>query len=89
MLNLPEGVAIITEPLNMILGEKLKSKVVPTGVISMTGELKSSVEERDGVKLSAPEDNFLDGSLPCRGVYCSQSWNLFLASMLISSLTSP
>ena len=65
MLDLPEGVAIITEPLNMILAEKLKSKVVPTGVISMTGELKSSLEERDGVKLSAPEENFLDGSLPC------------------------
>ena len=65
VLNIPDGVAIITEPLNMIMAEKLKSSIVPAGVISMTGELKSSLEEKDGVKLSAPEENFVDGSLPC------------------------
>ena len=65
ILNIPEGVAIITEPLNMIMAEKLSSSIIPTGVISMSGELKTSLEEKDGVKLSAPEENFLDGSLPC------------------------
>ena len=65
LFKIPEGVAIITEPLNMIMSEKLSSSLVPTGVISMTGELKTSLEERDGVSLSAPEEMFLDGSLPC------------------------
>ena len=65
ILNIKDGVAIITEPLNMIMAEKLSSSIVPTGVISMTGELKTSLEEKDGVKLSAPEESFLDGSLPC------------------------
>ena len=65
ILNIKDGVAIITEPLNMIMAEKLSSSIVPTGVISMTGELKASLEEKDGVKLSAPEESFLDGSLPC------------------------
>ena len=64
-MNISEGVSVITEPLNMIMAEKLATSFVPTGVISMTGELKTSLEERDGVKLSAPEENFLDGSLPC------------------------
>ena len=65
VFGIQDGVAIITEPLNMIMAEKLKSSIIPTGVISMTGELKTSLEERDGVKLSAPEESFLDGSLPC------------------------
>ena len=65
VFDIQDGVAIITEPLNMIMAEKLKSSIIPTGVISMTGELKTSLEERDGVKLSAPEESFLDGSLPC------------------------
>ena len=65
IFNIPDGVAIVTEPLNMIMAEKLTSSLVPTGVISMTGELKTSLEETDGVKLSAPEESFLDGSLPC------------------------
>ena len=65
IMNISEGVSVITEPLNMIMAEKLSTSFVPTGVISMTGELKTSLEERDGVKLSAPEENFLDGSLPC------------------------
>merc|ERR1719318_2170910 len=65
MMKISEGVAVITEPLNMIMSEKLATSIVPTGVISMSGELKTSLEERDGVKLSAPEEKFLDGSLPC------------------------
>jgi superfamily II DNA helicase RecQ len=65
MLKISEGVAVITEPLNMIMSEKLATSIVPTGVISMSGELRTSLEERDGVRLSAPEEKFLDGSLPC------------------------
>ena len=65
LFKIPEGVAIITEPLNMIMSEKLSSSIIPTGVISMTGELKTSLEEKDGVSLSAPEEMFVDGSLPC------------------------
>jgi hypothetical protein len=65
LFQIPEGVAIITEPLNMIMSEKLCSSIIPTGVISMTGELKTSLEEKDGVSLSAPEEMFVDGSLPC------------------------
>ena len=49
----------------MIMSEKLTNSIVPTGVISMTGELKTSLEEKDGVSLSAPEEMFLDGNLPC------------------------
>lgn len=65
IMKVSEGVAVITEPLNMIMSEKLASSIIPTGVISMSGELKTSLEERDGVRLSAPEEKFLDGSLPC------------------------
>ena len=60
-----EGVSVTTEPLNMIMAEKLCTSIIPIGVISMTGELKTSLEEQNGVQLSAPEESFLDGSLPC------------------------
>ena len=57
--------SVTTEPLNMIMAEKLCTSIIPIGVISMTGELKTSLEEQNGVQLSAPEETFLDGSLPC------------------------
>ena len=65
ILNISDSVSIITEPLNMIMAEKLCTSIIPTGVISISGELNTSLEERDGVSLSAPEEKFLDGSLPC------------------------
>ena len=34
IMNISEGVAIITEPLNMIMSEKLGSSIIPTGVIT-------------------------------------------------------
>ena len=65
IFKISDGVSIVTEPLNMIMSEKLCTSIIPTGVISMSGELKTSLEEKDGVSLSAPEEKFLDGSLPC------------------------
>ena len=65
MTGISQGVCLVTEPLNLILTEKLGNSLIPTGVISMTGQLRSSLEERDGVCLSKPEEEFLDGSLPC------------------------
>ena len=45
IMNISEGVSVITEPLNLIMAEKLSTSFVPTGIISMTGELKASLEE--------------------------------------------
>ena len=65
ILNVSKGVSLITEPLNMIMAEKLQNNILPTGVISMSGQLKTSFEHQAGVTLSKPEEEFLNGNLPC------------------------
>ena len=85
VFNVGDGIAIITEPLNMIMSEKLGSSIISTGVISMAGELKTSLEEKDGVKLCAPEENFLDGSLPCLFGH-PESWQSEKERQLIKDL---
>ena len=65
ILNIDKGVSLITEPLNMIMAEKLQNNILPNGVISMSGHLKTSLEQQDGVSLSKPETEFLNGNLPC------------------------
>ena len=49
----------------MIMAEKLQNNILPTGVISMSGQLRTSLEQQDGVTLSRPEAEFLNGNLPC------------------------
>ena len=44
ILDIPKRVALVTEPLNMIMAEKLHDSLLPTGVISMSGQLKTSLE---------------------------------------------
>ena len=66
VMDISKGVSLVTEPLNLIMSEKLRGNILPTGVISMTGQLKTSLEDDDDIiTLSRPEEEFLNGVLPC------------------------
>ena len=57
------GVSVGTQPLSIIMEEKLTNKMVPTAVITMSGEVKQSLDTGEA-SLSSPEDQLLQGSFP-------------------------
>ena len=61
-----KGVTIGTQPLSLIMEEKLKSSLVPTCVISMAGDMKHNLEpeENKEVVFSSTEEDILSGKVP-------------------------
>ena len=65
VLGIKNGVAIGTQPLSLIMEEKLNDKTVPTAVITMGGDIKQNLEDTGEASLSSPEEELLKGSFPC------------------------
>ena len=57
------GIAVGTQPLSLLMEEKMRETMVPTAILSMDGELKSSCE--DNITLSAPVEEILAGKFQC------------------------
>ena len=65
VLRVKGGVSVGTQPLSIIMEEKLKDKTVPTAVITMSGDIKRNVEDTGEASLSSPEEELLQGNFPC------------------------
>ena len=66
ILGKEKGVSVGTQPLSLIMEEKMNDKLVPTAILTMEGELKNCFEEQDQeASLSSPEEEVLRGSFPC------------------------
>ena len=65
ILGKEQGVSVGTQPLSIIMEEKMNDKLVPTAVLSMEGQLKRSTVDEDEATLSSPEDEVLSGAFPC------------------------
>ena len=62
VLNVPKGVAIVTQPLSSIMVEKLKNNLCNAAVLSMTGDVTTSIEGNDA-SLSVSLDDLFDGKI--------------------------
>ena len=61
----PEGVCIVTQPLTSIMNEKLKSNICPVASLSMTGQLKFGVgDKEEDASLSCDLEDLLKGKFP-------------------------
>ena len=58
------GVSVGTEPLTIIMEEKMRDKTFPTAVVTMSGQIKQSVEDKGEAVLSTPEEDILQGNFP-------------------------
>ena len=88
LLGIPSGVGVGTQPLSSIMNEKLKSKYISTGTISMQGDLKANTDfddEEEDVSLSASIDEFKDGKIKCL-IGHAESWGTKTASDILDSL---
>ena len=65
VLRVKGGVSVGTQPLSIIMEDKLKDKTVPTAVITMSGDIKQNVEDTGEASLSSPEEELLQGNFPC------------------------
>jgi hypothetical protein len=84
-LGIKNGVAVGTQPLTVIMEEKLKDKTVPTAVISMCGDIKQGVEDTGKASLSSPEEDLLQGAFPCI-IGHPESWSSELGQSLLRNL---
>ena len=57
-----KGVGLGSQPLSALMEEKVKNPIVPTGLISMKGDLKYSSEDEQ-ISASRPIENFRSGGL--------------------------
>ena len=61
----PEGVCIVTQPLTSIMNEKLKSNICPVASLSMTGQLRFGVgDKEEDASLSCDLEDLLQGKFP-------------------------
>ena len=64
VLGIASGVSVGTQPLSILMEEKMNDKLVPTAVLTMHGQLKR-ISDGDGeASLSSPEDEVLAGLFP-------------------------
>ena len=62
VFGIEKGVGLGIQPLSAIMEEKLKGPLVKTGVITMSGDMKPSIEENDAF-LSDPLAQFKSGDI--------------------------
>ena len=65
VFNEPNGVAVGTQPLSLIMEDKIGNGLVPTAVITMGGQVKKSLDDTGEASLSSPLDSILQGQSPC------------------------
>ena len=64
VLGIKSGVSVCTQPLSILMGEKMNDKLVPTAVLSMQGQLKRVTTDESEASLSSPEDEVMKGLFP-------------------------
>ena len=58
------GVSVGTQPLSIIMEEKMRDKTFPTAVVTMCGQIKQSMEDKGDAELSTPMEGLLQGENP-------------------------
>ena len=66
VFNEPNGVSVGTQPLSIIMEEKITNTLVPTAVITMGGQIKKELDLEDTgeASFSSSEDAILKGDFP-------------------------
>jgi hypothetical protein len=65
VFRIQDGVSVCTQPLSIIMEDKMNDKTVPTAVITMKGDIKHALNDTGEASLSSPEEELLRGSFPC------------------------
>ena len=89
ILGIINGVSVGTQPLSILMEEKMNDKLVPTAVLTMQGQLKRILNEEDNsVVLSSPEEDVLRGLFPVL-LRHPESWASDKETVQNHNLTNP
>ena len=64
VLNKQTGVSVGTQPLSVIMEEKMRDKTFATAVVTMCGQVKQGLDDEGDAVLSSPIDGILQGDFP-------------------------
>ena len=64
VFNTPKGVSVGTQPLSLIMEDKISNGIVPTAVLTMAGQIKKGLDDTGEASLSSPQDSILQGEVP-------------------------
>ena len=81
------GVSIGTQPLSVIMEEKMRDKNFATAVVTMCGQVKQSLDESGEAVLSSPLDGILQGDFPIL-IGHPESWSNAVGQNLLRKLQS-
>ena len=60
----PTGVSVGTQPLSVIMEEKMRDKTFPTAVVTMCGQIKQSLDDKGEAVISSSVEALLQGDCP-------------------------
>ena len=60
----PTGVSVGSQPLSVIMEEKMRDKQFPTAVVTMCGQIKQNLDNTGEAVLSSPVESILQGGVP-------------------------
>ena len=81
----PNGVSVGTQPLSLIMEEKINNGIVPTAVLSMGGQIKKELDDTGEASLSSPEESILRGAYPVL-IGHPESWGNCVGQKLLKNL---
>ena len=64
VMKIESGVSVGTQPLSIIMEEKMRDKTFATAVVTMCGQIKQSLDDKGEAVLSRPIDGILQGDCP-------------------------
>ena len=85
VFNEPAGVAVGTQPLSLIMEEKVSNGIVPTAVVTMGGKVKKELEDTGEASMSSSEAEILAGLFPCL-IGHPESWGNDVGQKLLKKL---
>ena len=80
-----DGVSVGTQPLSVIMEEKMRDKNFPTAVITMCGQIKHSLGDTGEATLSSPLEAVLQGEYPIL-IGHPESWSNSVGHNLLKQL---
>ena len=81
----PNGVSVGTQPLSLIMEDKINNGIVPTAVLTMAGKIKSELVDSGEASLSSPEESILQGAYPVL-IGHPESWANSVGQKLLKNL---
>ena len=85
VFDISDGVSVGTQPLSLIMEDKISNGLVPTAVLTMGGQIRKELNDTGEASLSTPEQSILEGAYPVL-IGHPESWANAVGQKLLKNL---